>query len=193
MATWTAATAIPAGGLITSGWMNNVTGMVNFLGAAGTGAKDFFFARQTTAQSLTTAAGRGTANRINWDTEDIDAANGHGTSTTTYMGYTAQSTGKYALQAGIPLTAGGASTDFVTISFFKGSGGTSSTEMNGFRFVFPIVSLTQTGHYITPIAYASVTAGEVIDVRVSPSFNGTTVASTATNTQPTFSVQWVGA
>lgn len=193
MATWTASTAIPAGGLITSGWINNVSGMINFLGASGTGAKDFFFARQTTAQALSSAVGRGTANRINWDTEDIDAANGHGTATNVYMGYTAQATGKYALQVGVPMTAGGASTDLITISFYKGTGGTASTELNGGRFVFPNRSTTDTAHYITPIYYATVTAGEVIDVRVATSFNGTTVASTATNTQPTFSLQWVGA
>ena len=193
MATWTAATAIPAGGLITSAWMTNITGAANFLGASGTSAKDLFFARQTTSQSLT-ANSRGTANRINWDTEDIDAANGHGTATGVYMGYTAQAAGKYAIQASIPMTIGGATTDTIAVSFFKGTGGTGNTEMSGARYSFPNQNSVSTFTYVTPVYIATVAAGEVIDIRVTPGYAGaSTNAGTANNIQPQVSIQWVGA
>lgn len=190
MATWTAATAIPTGNLITSAWMTNVTGMINFLGASGTSAKDFAYLRQTTAQSMT-ALSAGTANRINWDTEDFDAANGHGTATTVYMGYTAQASGKYALQACIPMAAGGASTDTISIRFFKGSGGTANTEITGGRFTFNNVSTSSISAYTTPVFFTSVTAGDVIDVRVVPTTTTSTNAGTLIS--PSWSIQWVGA
>jgi len=191
MATWTAATAIPAGGLITSAWMTNITGAANFLGASGTSAKDLFFARQTTSQSLA-ANSRGTANRINWDTEDIDAANGHGTATGVYMGYTAQAAGKYAIQASVPMTLGGATTDTVGISFFKGTGGANSTEIPGARYVFPNQNTASVFTYVTPALFVTVAVGEVIDVRVSPSYTSATTTA-GSLIAPQVSIQWVGA
>lgn len=52
--------------------------------------RPIFLGRQTIAQSLTT----GTNTSINMDTEDIDSANGHSTTTNTSR-YTAQKTGLY--------------------------------------------------------------------------------------------------
>lgn len=135
MATWTAATAIPTGQLITSAWMTNTVNAVNFLGAAGgaTVAKDFAQMRRTTSLSMSGWT------KVNFTAEDFDAANGHSVTTDTNR-YVAQSSGKYQLSA------------IVTLSW-----GTNANPILGIRATKNDVSITGSTVYVNPYSCTSET------------------------------------
>ena len=107
MATFTVNTAIPSGDAIGTAWMTNFNNGINFMGgAAGTAiSKDLFFATQATAQQLSA----GTFEAMLWQTEDIDAASGH--STTTNPGrYTSQAVGTATFELSGAIAIAGTST-----------------------------------------------------------------------------------
>ena len=181
MATWTAATAIPSGGLITSAWMNNVTGMVNFLGAtSATAGKDLFFARQTVAQTITGA----TYTALTFSTEDIDVAGGHSIVSQTSR-YTAQAAGKYRLTGSISIPASLAAQQMVG-AFYK-NGSLISTGAKG---AFNVVNVANEQSFTMPNLYTSLAVGDYVELYVLKPTGFTTDVSMS---QSTFGVEWVGA
>lgn len=185
MATWTAATAIPTGNLITSAWITNVTGMINFLGASGaTAGKDLFFARQTVAQVIPNATY--TALTFTQQAgEDMDVANGHSV-TTNPSRYTAQASGKYRLTGSIALPANLAAQQMVG-AFYK-NGSLISTGAKGTFYVVNYASAEQS--WIMPNLYTSLSAGDYVELMV---FKPTGYTTDVSVSQSTFGVEWVGA
>lgn len=183
MATWTAATAIPSGGLITSAWMTNVTGAINFLGAASaTAGKDLFFARQTVAQTIP----NNTVTALTFTTEDIDVANGHSTSTNTSR-YTAQASGKYRLTGSIACPAFAAADVNWYGAFYKNG----SLLASGAKAMFVTHSINNAVTYIMPAYYTTLTAStDYVELVVFKAVGFNTEISAS---QSTFGVEWVGA
>ena len=175
MATWTAATAIPAGGLITSAWMTNITGAANFLGASGTSAKDLFFARQTVAQAIP----GNSYTALTFTTEDIDAAGGHSTTTNTSR-YTVQAAGKYRLTGSISVPASVTASQMVG-AFYKN--GTLATP--GGKGTFNVVSTTAEQSFIMPNLYVSLNASDYVELQV---FKPTGFTTDVSVSQSTFGV-----
>lgn len=182
MATWTAATAIPSGGLITSAWMNNVTSMVNFLGASSvTAGKDLFMGRQTVAQTISNA----TITALTFTTEDIDVADGHSNSTNPSR-YTAKAAGKYRLTGSISVPANLAAQQMV--GYYYKNGSLISTGTKGVFYVANYASAEQ--QMIMPTIYTSLAAGDYVELMVLKPTGFTTDVSMS---QSTFGVEWVGA
>ena len=184
MATWTAATAIPTGQLITSAWMSNVAGAINFLGASGSSTgKDLFFARQTVAQALDFTGGAYVA--LTFTTEDIDVANGHSTSSQ-FSRYTAQAAGKYRLSGSISVPQNVAAQQMVG-AFYKNGAVISS----GAKASFYVGSYATTEQcFVMPNVYLTLATTDYVELRVTKGTNFTTEVSAG---QSTFGVEWVGA
>lgn len=185
MGTFTAATAIPTGGLITSAWMTNTVGDLNFLGAAGgaTVAKDLCFMRRTTNQTLTTS----TWTAISFDAEDFDAANGHSTSSNTSR-YTATASGKYRL-GGCAYISYNSGTPAISAGFrLNGSGTGSSGYIAGSLCrVYPATSTAAS--IVLPTTLVSLTAGNWVELIV---YCDGTSPQVDNAYQASFSVEWVG-
>lgn len=180
MATWTASTAIASGGLITSAWVSNVTGMVNFLGAASSSAgKDLFFARQTVAQTITAA----TDVALTFTTEDIDVALGHSTATNTSR-YTAQAAGKYRLTGSIAIPNFGVAGALIIGAFYKNGAQLASNAKVG------LANPAAQSHLVMPNYYVSLAAGDYVELVVR---NATGFTTDVSGQQSTFGVEWVGA
>lgn len=180
MATWTAATAIPAGNLITSAWMSTTTAAINFLGASSsTAGKDLFFARQGSGQVIAAA----TYTALTFGGEDIDVANGHSTSTNTGR-YTAQAAGKYRLVGSIAIPNFGASGAAIIGAYYK-NGAVIATDAKA-AFVNPAAQAT----LVMPTYYVSLAATDYVELRV---FNATGFTTDVSGQQSTFGVEWVGA
>jgi len=183
VATWTAATAIPTGQLITSSWMTNTVNAINFLGAAGgsTVAKDLFFARQGTGQALTVTTG----NVLTFGGEDFDTANGHSTATNTSR-YTVQAAGKYRLTGGVAIPSSAAQ-QTVRAAFYKN--GSALSEAAKCYIAISNVGFPQT--IVMPTVYASLAVNDYIEIHAIPYAAGFTTE--VTNSQSFFGVEWIGA
>jgi hypothetical protein len=183
MATWTQATAIPTGGLITSAWMNTTTAAINFLGAGSNlQGKDLALLRQTTNQTGLTAS---TYNVINWSSADFDVASGFsvGTSASRYI---AKAAGKYRIQAHMYMAAGGTNaTQNIVFRLYK-----NGTSQSGFTHSVPNRTASIAGHYATPVWLISLAANDYIELYL----NADWTAATGSNTlNSTLSIEWVGA
>lgn len=183
MATWTAATAIPAGGLITSAWMSTTTAAINFLGASSsTAGKDLALLRQTTNQTGLTAS---TYTALTWNAEDFDTANGHSTSANTSR-YTAQAAGKYRVQAHVYMGAGGTNaTQNLVFRLYK-----NGVAQTGFTDSQPNKTASITGHYVTPVWLISLAASDYVEVFINPDWTAATASATLNSI---CSIEWVGA
>lgn len=180
MATWTAATAVATGGLITSAWMNTTVGAINFLGAASSSTgKDLFFARQGSAQAIGLGA---IPYPLTFGGEDIDVAGGHSTTTNTSR-YTATAAGKYRVfgAVAIPSSYG---TRSVTVGFLKNG---STVGINNTRYGQSANQLIY-----APTQYISLNANDYIELYTYGSGldSFTTIVGT---TASHFGVEWVGA
>lgn len=182
---FTAATAIPTGQLITSAWMTNTIGDINFLGAAGgsTAAKDLAFMRRTTNQTLTTA----TFTAINFDAEDIDAAGGHSTSTNTSR-YTAVNAGKYRLGGGAYITYS-SGTPVIAACFRLNGSGTGSTGYIAGSLTRLVPGTSTACSIVMPTTLVSLAAGNWVEFVV---YCDGTSPQVDSSYQPSFSVEWVG-
>jgi hypothetical protein len=185
MATWTQATAIPQGQLITAAWMSNIVNDVNLLGASGSSSRDMFFAVQQATQTLNTT----TTNYITFGSgsEVVDKANGHDTATTTTR-YTIQTAGYYRVSGKIALQASSTSSYAVyritkttggTLSIVNGSTNTVNTSAS--RSVYgtlaPLIVSCAVNDYLQFNAYVDA---------------GTCATETGTDAT-SFLVEWVGA
>ena len=165
--------------------MTNTVADINFLGAAGgsTVAKDLAFLRRTTNQVLTAS----TWTAISFDAEDIDAANGHSTTTNTSR-YTAVAAGKYRFGGGAYFTYS-SGTPTIAAGFRLNGSGTGNTG-------YIVGSLTQmkpstsTGcSIVLPTTLVSLTAGQWVELIV---YCDGTSPQIDNSYQPTMSVEWVG-
>lgn len=186
MATWTAATAIPTGQLITSSWMTNTVNAINFLGAAGgsTVAKDLFFARQGAGQALTASV----AAALTFGGEDFDTANGHSTATNTSR-YVVQADGKYRLTGGIAIPASTTSQQIIG-AFYKN--GTAISNAAKVSVQIPNVAYAQM--VVMPTIYASLSktsTNDYVELWVTATTSGFTTETTPV--QSFFGVEWIGA
>ena len=186
MATWTAATAIPSGSLITSAWMTNVTGAINFLGAANaTAGKDLAYLRRTTTQSLTA----GTWAAVGFNAEDFDVANGHD-NTTNNSRYTAVAAGKYRLTGNVHFTHT-TGTSALSGAFRKNGSGSSLTGfITGSAIVIDPPSAGRYGLVIPP-TLVSLAAGDYVELMVNNS--NASPAIDPTTYGVAFGIEWVGA
>lgn len=188
MATWTAATAIATGNLITSSWMSNTVNAVNFLGAAGgsTVAKDLFFARQGSVQSIGAGA---VFTPITFAGEDFDAANGHSTSSNQSR-YVVQAAGKYRLMGGVAVA--GTVTDNVTVGYLKSLGGTGTSSLisQAAQNVGVVAGASNTIIY-APTILVSLAAGDYVELATYRGLNG--FSTVISGVQSYFGVEWVGA
>lgn len=178
MATWTAATAIPSGGLITSGWVTAVTSGINMLGAATNagGNKDLFYARQGTTQTVGTSQ-----TVITFMNEDIDTAGGHDL-TANQSRYVIQSAGKYRLAGGIATPALGTAVNDVNIGIVKNSVSaiSGSTDVQRSSNIIELVN--------TPIVYASLNVGDYVELYGYATNSFSTYVS---GPQSWFAVEWI--
>lgn len=183
MGTFTAATAIPNGGLITGAWMSNVTLGLNFLAGAGgvSVAKDLFFARQGSGQVIPAA----TYTALTFADEDIDLADGHSKTTNTSR-YTATAAGKYKLSGGIAIPNFGAAGANIVGAFYK-NGAVLATNAKAF---FPNAAATNGQLLVMPTYYVSLAAGDYVELYV---FNATGFTTDVTGQQSYFGVEWVAA
>ena len=184
MGTFTAATAIPTGGLITSAWMSNTTNGINFLAAGGgaTVAKDLCLMRSTANQTSLTAS---TYTALTFNTEDFDAANGHSTTTNTSR-YTAVAAGKYRISAAIYMAAGGTNaTQNIVFRLYK-----NGVAQTAHTYSTPCATASLAGHYETPAFFISLAAGDYVELFVQPDWTAATASATVNSWM---SVEWVGA
>jgi hypothetical protein len=183
MATWTAATAVASGGLITGSYMSNTANAINFLGAAdATYGKDlaliFSDANQTglTANAYTA---------LTFPKEDFDVASGHSTTTNTSR-YTAAASGKYRIAGAVYMAAGGtnASQSLKFRLYINGTGQTAYT------YDTPNKTATNPGHYDLPTFFISLTAGQYVELFVSPEWTAATGSATF---RSWLAIEWIGA
>lgn len=186
MATWTASTAIPSGGLITSAWMNNVTGMINFLGAANVSAgKDLFMGRQTTQQTIT--GGTAVPTALTFGAEDVDVAEGHSIITQTSR-YTVKAAGKYRLTGSISIKANQPAQQ--AVGYYYKNGSLINTGTKGVFYIVNYASAEQ--QFIMPTVYTSLNTGDYVELYAYGS-NASGFTTDVSMSQSTFGVEWVGA
>jgi hypothetical protein len=185
MATWTQATAIPQGQLITAAWMSNVVNDVNMLGASGTSSRDMFFAIQQATQTLTTT----TTNYISFgaSSEIVDKANGHDT-TTNNTRYICQAAGYYRIGAKIALQAS-STASYVVARVMKTTGGTT-TQVNG-SVIVGNISTSRSVYVPLPSFIVSCAVGDYLQLNAYT--DAGTVATETGGDATTFLVEWVGA
>lgn len=190
MATWTAATAIPSGGLITSAWMNNVTSMVNFLGGASlTTSKDMAMltsgtATQTLVASTWTAVSFPVANEI------YDTADGHGTANPTR--YTVKASGKYLVSGYVGQAAGGTTGEAVSLGFRVNGSGTTRPG-NGREYAFVNINNARDITYTTPTVGLSLSVGDYVELMISHASAVTIGFNDGNKLQNGMQIQWIGA
>lgn len=182
MGTFTAATAIPTGGLITSAWMTNNTADINFLGAAGgtTIAKDLAFIRRATSQSISGWT------IISFDAEDIDAANGHSTTAPYAYRYTAVAAGKYRLTGACAIAWTGASSPVLGCQFQKN--GVAITGSTAYRNPYNAVNETM----ILPTTYVSLAVGDYVAMAVNVTGSATSPIVDPSSGAVQMGVEWCG-
>jgi len=182
MATWTAGTALASGALISQAWVQNVVNAQKFLAANdATYGRDLFFARQGAGQAITVTTG----NVLTFGGEDIDVANGHSTTTNTSR-YTVQAAGKYRLTGGVAIPSSAAQ-QTVRAAFYKN--GSALSEAAKCYIAISNVGFPQT--IVMPTIYASLAAGDYVEIHVVPYAAGFTTE--VTNSQSFFGVEWCGA
>lgn len=188
MATWTQATAIPQGQLITAAWMSNIVNDVNFVGASGTASRDMFFAVQQATQTLSTT----TTNFISFgaSSEIVDKANGHDTATNNTR-YTVQAAGYYRVTATIGLQAGSTSGQFCVAKITKTSGATTA-EVPGSGIYFPTSASKQTVGTL-PSCIVSCAANDYLQVNAFVDTGTCATVNGGGAFATTFLVEWVGA
>lgn len=187
MATWTQATAIPQGQLITAAWMTNAVNDVNFLGASGSSSKDLFFAIQQATQTLSTSLT--TVISFGASSEVVDKANGHDT-TTNNSRYTIQAAGYYRVQAKIGLAISSGTPSYVYAMVFKTSGGTTTTVPGS--AIYTGVSTSRVVTTSLPATIVQCAVGDYLQLHARTDAGSIdTVGAGADAT--TFLVEWVGA
>lgn len=183
MATWTAATAIPAGNLITSAWMTTTTNAINFLAAADqTTGKDLALIYSDANQTGLTAS---TYTALTFPKEDFDVATGHSIVTNTSR-YTAVASGKYRISGAIYMAAGGtnATQNIVFRLYINGAAQTAYT------YSTPNKTASIAGHYDLPTWYISLSAGQYVELFVNPDWAAATGSATL---RSWLGIEWVGA
>lgn len=184
MATWTAATAVPAGNLITAAYMTTTANAINFLGAAdATYGKDLALIYSDAAQTGLTAS---TYTALTFPKEDFDVAGGHSITTNTSR-YTAAASGKYRIAGAIYMAAGGtnATQNIVFRLYINGA------SQSAYTFSVPNRTASIPGHYDLPMWYISLSAGQYVELFVQPDWAAATGSAAATRSWLT--VEWVGA
>ena len=163
--------------------MTNTVGDINFLGAAGgtTVAKDLAYLRRTTSQSLTASVWTATL----FDAEDIDAANGHSTTTNTSR-YTAVAAGKYRITGAVSFTWASGTADF-GVGFRKNGSGTGIVGLVSGSTNILYTQPAAAGYIVAPTVYVALAVGDWVEQIV---YCSGTTPSAAANTQ--MGVEWVG-
>lgn len=183
MATWTAATAIASGQLITAAYMTNTANAINFLGAAdGTYGKDLALIYSDATQGSLTAA---TYTALTFPKEDFDVAGGHSTTSNTSR-YTAVASGKYRVTGSIYMNNGGtnASQNIVFRLYISG------VAQANYTYSTPNKTATIPGHYDLPTWYISLSAGQYVELFVNPDWAASTGSATL---RSHLAIEWVGA
>jgi len=185
MATWTQATAIPQGQLITAAWMSNVVNNVNLLGASGSASRDMFFAVQQATQTLNTT----TTNFISFGaaSEIVDKANGHDT-TTNNTRYVCQAAGYYRVSAKIALQAS-STASYAVVRVTKTTGATT-TAIPG-STLYAGISTSRPVHSTLPPFLVSCAANDYLQLNAF--VDAGTCATETGSDGTTFLVEWVGA
>jgi hypothetical protein len=189
MATWTQATAIPQGQLITAAWMSNIVNDVNLLGASGSSSRDFFYGIQQTSQTLSTANNFVT---FGASSEIVDKANGHDTASQTTR-YTIQAAGYYRVQAKIGTQLSSGTPSYIYSAIYKTVSGGSTPVIVPGSATYATVSTVRPIIAVLPAVIIQCAVGDYLQLLAKTDAGTIETTNGGGADGSTLLVEWVGA